>query len=49
MKNTFKKAIASVLTFTLIGSFAGCSKAEETTVNTTAGSDTQSEAQADPE
>ena len=42
-----KKAIASVLTFTLIGSFAGCSKAEETTVNTTAGSDTQSEAQAD--
>ena len=47
MKNTFKKVIASVLTFTLIGSFAGCSKAEETTVNTTAGSDTQSEAQAD--
>ena len=48
MKNTFKRAIASILTFTLIGSFAGCAKPEATTAaDTGAGSNTQSEAQAD--
>ena len=47
MKNTFKRAIASILTFTLIGSFAGCAKPEATTAaDTGAGSNTQSEAQA---
>ena len=48
MKNTFKKAIASVLTFTLIGSFAACGKADPTkAADTGVGSDTQTEAQAD--
>ncbi len=47
MKNTFKRVIASALTFALIGSFAGCSKVEETAASTATGSDTQSQAQAD--
>jgi len=48
MKNIIKKAIASVLTFTLIGSFAACGKADSTkAADTGVGSDTQTEAQAD--
>ena len=47
MKNTFKKAIASVLTFSLIGALAACGKADPTSADTGTGSNTQTEAQAD--
>ena len=47
MKNTFKKAIASVLTFSLIGALAACGKADPTSADTNTGSNTQTEAQAD--
>ncbi|MBR4948479.1 MAG: MetQ/NlpA family ABC transporter substrate-binding protein [Clostridiales bacterium] len=48
MKNIIKKAIASALTFTLIGSLAACGKADPTApADTGAGSNTQTEAQAD--
>ena len=47
MKNIFKKAIATGLLLAITGSFAACGKAEPTTANSAAGSDTQTEAQAD--
>ena len=42
-----KKAVAAALTFTFIGSVAGCSKTEETTAALSEGSVTQAEAQAE--
>ena len=47
MKNLFKKAIATGLLLAITGSFAACGKAEPTAANSAAGSDTQTEAQAD--
>ena len=47
MKNIFKKAIATGLLLAITGSFAACGKAEPTSVDTGAGSNTQTEAQAD--
>ena len=47
MKNIFKKAIAAGLLLAITGSFAACGKAEPTLVDTGAGSNTQTEAQAD--
>ena len=47
MKNIFKKAIAAGLLLTVTASFAACGKTEASKANTEAGSDTQTEAQAD--
>ena len=47
MKNIFKRAIAAGLLLTVTASFAACGKTEASKANTEAGSDTQTEAQAD--
>ena len=47
MNNIFKKAIAAGLLLTVTASFAACGKTEASKANTEAGSDTQTEAQAD--
>ena len=47
MKNIFKKAIAAGLLLTVTASLAACGKTEASKANTEAGSDTQTEAQAD--